>query len=114
MSNDSILVSIKKLLGIAEDDTSFDPDITMYINSALFSLTQIGIGPAEGFVIESALETWDDLINVKVINESVRSFVYVKVRLIFDPPASQTIIAAYNAAASEYEWRIKQWLERIE
>lgn len=110
--NDNILESIKKLHGIAPEDDSFDPDITMFINSALLGLTQIGVGDETGFCIESGDEVWSDFVDDKIINESVRTLVYIKVRLVFDPPASQTIIAALKATCDECEWRIKHWIER--
>ena len=78
---DSILTSVKKLLGVGEEYTHFDDDIIMHINSVIFILTQIGIGPTEGFVITSKDQTWNDFLQGRINIESVKSYVYLKVRL---------------------------------
>lgn len=104
--NDSILTSIKKLLGIAEDYTHFDADIIMHINTVLMILTQMGVGPAEGFMVENKGETWDEFISEGSNMESVKTYVYLKVRLIFDPPASSAVMEAINRSISELEWRL--------
>ena len=108
----SILNSIKKLHGIAEDDDSFDTDIIIHINTALMILNQLGIGPDEGFTIDDETTTWTDYIPNKFISEAVRSFVYLKVKLVFDPPASPTVVEALKSSAAEYEWRIVAWAEQ--
>ena len=108
---DSILNSIKKLHGIPAEDSSFDPDLTMYINSVFTILTQLGIGPVEGFYIEDQTTLWSDFVQDRFITESIRTFMYVKVRLMFDPPASPTMVEALNAVAKEQEWRILQRAE---
>lgn len=103
---DSILNSIKKLLGITEDFTAFDEDIIMHINSALATLTQIGVGPPNGFSISDAYATWDEFIDDDLRFESVKSYVYLKVRLLFDPPASSVTVESMKQMISEYEWRL--------
>jgi hypothetical protein len=103
---DSILTSIKKLLGISEDDTHFDIDIIMHINSTLSILTQIGAGPTNGFSISDKTAVWTDFISSNRKLEMVKSYVYIKVRLVFDPPASTALIESMKRAADEYEWRI--------
>ena len=108
---ESILTSIKKLHGISQDDTSFDTDMIIHINSALMKLTQLGAGPAEGFYIDDDIPTWTDFIPNRFVAEAVKSFVYVKVRLIFDPPASPTVVEALKSSADEDQWRIIQWVE---
>lgn len=104
----SILTSIKKLLGIDEEYNHFDADIIMHINSVLFILTQIGVGPSEGFVITGEDETWEDFMPegalVKV--QSVKTYIYLKVRLIFDPPTSSTAMTAMKDLIAELEWRL--------
>ena len=105
---DSILTSIKKLLGIATDDTSFDMDIIIHINSVLLSLQQIGVGPTAGFYIEDDKATWLEFVSDRFLSEIIKSYVYIKVRLVFDPPARPTILGALQASADEYEWRITQ------
>ena len=103
---DSILTSVKKMLGIPEDYEQFDMDIIMHINSVLMILTQLGVGPEEGFVIADKTDEWNDFIGDNVLLELVKSYVYLKVRLIFDPPQSSSVIEAMNRQISEFEWRI--------
>ena len=103
---DSILTSVKKLLGVGEEYTHFDDDIIMHINSVIFILTQIGIGPDEGFVISSKDQTWDDFLQGRINIESVKSYVYLKVRLLFDPPSNSFLVEAIERQISEYEWRL--------
>ena len=103
---DSILTSVKKMLGIPEEYEQFDMDIIMHINSVLMILTQLGVGPEEGFAIADKTDEWYDFIGDNVLLELVKSYVYLKVRLIFDPPQSSSIIEAMNRQISEFEWRI--------
>lgn len=103
---DSILTSVKKMLGIPEDYEQFDMDIIMHINSVLTILNQLGVGPEEGFVITDKSTVWTDFIGDSTLIELVKSYVYLKVRLIFDPPQSSSIIEAMNRQISEFEWRI--------
>lgn len=103
---DSILTSIKKLLMLDESYEHFDKDIIMHINSVLATLTQLGVGPPEGFSISDKNATWSDFIGDAKNLEAVRSYVYLKVRLLFDPPTSSALIDSINRQASEYEWRI--------
>lgn len=103
---ESILTSIKKLLGIASEFTEFDADIIMHINTVLMVLTQLGIGPSEGFVIEDDMATWYDLIPDYRKHQAVKTYIYLKVKLVFDPPLSAAAITAINEAIKEYEWRL--------
>ena len=103
---DSILVSIKKLLGIAADYTHFDPDIIMHINSAFSILTQLGVGPPEGFRIEDDVKTWNDFIGDTIRLDAVKSYIYLKVGLMFDPPTSSAVLSAKERQISELEWRL--------
>jgi len=112
MYMDSILTSIKKLLGIEEEYTHFDTDIIIYINSALMYLNQLGVGPETGFYITSDSETWDNYLNGETTIESVKSFVYLRTRLIFDPPSSSSVIDAIERQIKEAEWRILVQAER--
>lgn len=106
-NTESILTSIKKLLGIDESYTHFDPDIIIHINSVFSILSQIGIGPLNGFSIEGANETWDQFIQTDVKSFSmVKSYVYLKVRLLFDPPLSSAAVDSINKQIAEYEWRL--------
>lgn len=104
--NDSILTSIKKLLGITEDYSQFDADIIMHINSVFSTLMQIGIGPKSGFAITGEQETWNDFIGDNKKQQSVISYVYLKVRLLFDPPSSSVLVSAINEQIKEFEWRL--------
>lgn len=105
---ESILTSIKKMLGIDEEYTHFDADIIMHINSVLMILTQLGVGPEEGFVIEDDTSTWVDFIpeaNAAQLH-AVKSYIYLKVKLIFDPPLSSAVIDSMNRQIAEFEWRL--------
>lgn len=104
--NDSILTSIKKLLGIGEDDTSFDTDILLHINSTFSVLTQLGIGPKEGYSIGSKSETWSEYIDDNKKQQMVVSYMYLKVRLLFDPPQSSVLVQAIKDQISEHEFRL--------
>ena len=101
---DSILTSIKKLLGIQEEYEHFDVDIIMHINSAFMVLTQLGVGPSEGFTIDDKYDVWSDFTTENL--EAVKTYVYLKVRLVFDPPNSSAVMEAINRQISEYEWRL--------
>lgn len=106
MTLESILTSIKKLLMIGEDYDHFDPDIIMHINSVFMTLTQIGIGPPEGFIIEDDSTTWSDYIADPIKQQAVKSYIYLKVKLLFDPPSSSSVLESFNRQAGEYEWRL--------
>lgn len=109
----SILTSIKKLLGVEEDYTHFDPDIIMHINSALMSLNQLGIGPTTGFRIEDANAKWTDFITGRLDLEGVKTYVYLKVRLIFDPPQMGYLVEAIKDQIKELEWRLNAQVEGV-
>lgn len=106
---DSILVSIKKLLGSTEEYKYFDPDIIMHINSAFSILHQIGIGPASGFRITGESETWEDYLgseNMLYLGE-IQIYVYLKVKLGFDPSSlTGSVIESIKQQISELEWRL--------
>ena len=103
---ESILVSIKKLLGLAADYDAFDADIIMHINSVLMVLTQLGVGPEDGFAIHGADEQWSDFLPATPMLEAVKSYVYMKVRLMFDPPASSSVLESFDRQIAELEWRL--------
>ena len=110
---ESILTSIKKMLGIDEEYTHFDADVIMHINSVLMILTQLGVGPEEGFVIEDDTSTWVDFIpeaNAAQLH-AVKSYIYMKVKLIFDPPLSSAVIESMNRQIAEFEWRLNVALD---
>lgn len=105
---ESILTSIKKMLGIDEEYTHFDADIIMHINSVLMILTQLGVGPEEGFVIEDDTSTWVSFIPEASAAQlhAVKTYIYLKVKLIFDPPLSSSVIDAMSRQIAELEWRL--------
>ena len=108
----SILTYIKKMHGISEIDTSFDTDMIVHINKVFMILNQLGVGPSDGFYIEDSSLTWSDYVDNKYITSAIQSFIYAKVRLIFDPPTSPAVIEALTSSAKEDEWRIVQWAEK--
>lgn len=104
--DDSILTSIKKLLGIAEDYEHFDQDIIMHINAVLMILTQLGVGPSDGFLITDDSESWSDFVNDATNLGALQSYVYMKVKLMFDPPQNSFTVESMNKLITELEWRI--------
>ena len=104
--DESILVSIKKLLGITEDYDYFDQDIVMHINAAFMVLTQLGIGPSEGFLITDDTDTWSDFIDDSTNLGSIQSYVYMKVKLMFDPPQNSFTVDSMTKLVNELEWRL--------
>ena len=104
---ESILTSVKKLLGLPAEYTNFDADIIMHINSVFMILNQLGIGPVDGFRIENDSAVWSDFIdnNSKKI-EAVKSYMNLKVKLLFDPPLSSAVMEANNRMINELEWRL--------
>lgn len=102
----SILTSTKKILGIAEDYDVFDLDVLTHINSAFSTLTQLGIGPAEGFMISDATAVWSDFVDDDLQYNSVRSYIFLRTRQVFDPPTTSYLIAAYDKQIQELEWRL--------
>ncbi len=104
---ESILTSIKKLLGIEEQYEQFDTDIIMCINTVLATLAQLGIGPREGFEIKDKSAAWDELLRGDKRYNLVKSYVHLRVRLLFDPPLSQAVTEVINKTVSELEWRMQ-------
>ena len=102
----SILISTKKVLGIAADYTAFDLDIITHINAAFSTLTQLGVGPADGFMIEDASSEWYDYIEDDIQLNTVKSYVFLKVRQLFDPPTTSYLITAMEKQIQELEWRL--------
>jgi len=105
---DSILTSIKKLLGISEDYTQFDDDIIMHINTVFLNLTQLGVGPETGFSIEDDSAEWSDFIDIESNAQlhAIKTYMYLRVKLLFDPPLSSAVIDSTNRIISELEWRL--------
>lgn len=104
--DESILTSIKKLLGITEDYTHFDNDIIIHINSVFSILTQLGVGPSEGFSINDNSAIWVDFISDENKLQTIKSYIYLRVKLLFDPPSSSALLEATNRTINEFEWRL--------
>lgn len=103
---ESILTSIKKNLGPTEEYDHFDPDIIMHINSVLSNLTELGVGPSEGFMIQDEKDTWDEFIGEDPRLNHVKTYVYLRVKLVFDPPSNSALIAAMQKEIDKLEWLI--------
>lgn len=101
----SILISIKKLLGVDEYCDHFDSDIIMHINSVLSVLAQIGVGPSTGFIVTDNSQTWVDFLGDRKDIEMVKSYVFMRVKLIFDPPQNSATIESMKRVIDEFEWR---------
>lgn len=117
--SDSILESVKKVVGVSPDDTVFDPDLIMHINSVLSTLNQLGIGPAAGFMIEDDVATWTAFLGGDPRLNSAKSYMYIRVRLLFDPPTTSFHLSALQDQAKELEWRLntqredEQWVPPV-
>lgn len=108
---ESILISIKLLLGIAADNTDFDTQLIMHINSVFFTLNELGVGPKECFSIEDENAYWEDFIPDMTKYHSVKSYMGMKVRLLFDPPTMSAIMEAMNRQIAEFEFRLNVMAE---
>lgn len=102
---ESILSSIKSMLGIQEDYTHFDGDIIQHINSVFFVLSQLGVNPDMSYSIFDKTGKWSDY-TTRVDLNAIKSYMYLKVRLLFDPPLSNTLIDVIKTQIAEYEFRI--------
>lgn len=103
---ESILTSTKKLLGITEEYKHFDADIITHINSVFMILHQLGVGPVGGFSIAGEYEKWSDFTSDVLSYEPVKSYVYLKVKLLFDPPLSSAVMESTNKLINELEYRL--------
>lgn len=104
--SDSILNTTKKILGIEANYTAFDEDIMVHINSVFATLNQMGIGPVDGFWIDDSAATWDSFTMGDRKLNSVKTYVYLRVRLLFDPPTTSYLIGALKEQVAEFEWRL--------
>ena len=105
---DSILTSIKKLLGIDKEDTSFDGELIIHINSVFALLRRMGIGPSDGFLIEDSTNTWDEYITegTNPILASVKTYMHLKTKLVFDPPTNSALLQTMKEEIQEFEWSL--------
>ena len=105
--DNGILTSVKLQLSLMPEDDSFDDELIIHINAAFSVLTQLGVGPKEGFSITGQNETWDDYV-VDIVQASMaKQYVYLKVRMLFDPPSNSTVFNKMKEMADEYEWRLR-------
>lgn len=108
--NDSILTSILNLLGIEPEDTAFDDEVVMHINSVFSELCQLGVGPEQAFSIDGRDELWSDFVTDVDLN-MLKSYMWLEVRLMFDPPTA-SLLAALERKRDEYEWRLNVAADR--
>lgn len=112
--DESILVTIKKMLGLDEEYTPFDMDITVFINTTLMTLCQMGVGPKEGFTISGYSETWADFLVNPVNLEAAKTYVYLQVRMMFDPPTNSFVMEAMKRQCEEMLFRLNVQAESVE
>lgn len=108
---DSILTSTKKILGLDEDYTAFDLDIVLHINSIFSTLHQLGLGPESGFAITDKGDTWEDFLGDDLVKNNVKTYIYLRLRLLFDPPTSSFALSSMQEQIKELEWRINEYRE---
>lgn len=105
--NESILQTIKKLIGLDNEDSSFNTDLIIHINSVFFILYQLGVGPDPAFSITGTGETWADFLGEDISKfEAIKTYIYMKTRIVFDPPTNATIMESLKSAIDEYEFRL--------
>lgn len=111
--SESILTSTKKVLNLAEDYEAFDQDVIMHINSVFSTLNQLGVGPDEGFMIEDGVQTWDAFLEGDPRLNHVKTYVYLRVRMLFDPPTLGYVVDAMKEQIKEHEWRLNVQREDV-
>lgn len=105
-NDDSILESVKKMLGPGPDQTEFDSELLMNINGVFFELQQLGIGPEEGFSVYDDTEKWIDFTTDENVLNALKPYMYLKIKLIFDPPTSSSVLASFENMINRFEWRL--------
>lgn len=113
MNDGSILNDIKKMLGLESDYTPFDTDIIILINNTMMTLQQYGVGPKQGFTLTGAGQTWNEFFteNQGKMLEAVKTYIYLKVKVVFDPPSTSFVMDAFKGMCDEIEWRLKEQVE---
>lgn len=112
--DDSILVTIKKMLGLTDNYTPYDMDVIVLINAAFMTLHQLHVGPSEGFSIKDYTSRWGDFIVNPVMLNAVQEYVYMKVKMVFDPPGNSFVMEALKQQCQEIEWRLNVQAESVE
>jgi hypothetical protein len=102
----SILTDTKKILGLGDVTDEFDLDILIHINSVFSTLNQLGIGPVTGFAIEDATAEWEDFLAGDSRLNQIKTYIYLRVRLLFDPPATSFHLVAMEKQIEQIEWRL--------
>lgn len=110
---DSILLSVKKMIGIPNDYDVFDTDIILHINTVFDSLNQMGVGPEEGFSISDSSTEWSEFLTFGKNSEMVKTYMYLKVRMLFDPPSNGTLSNVLSEQIKEYEWRLLIFADQL-
>lgn len=110
-NNDSILTSIKKLMGLTEEYDAFDQDILILINSVLFELEQIGVKAKEGFTLSDKTAVWSDYSDDDRLLNALKPYIYMKTKLTFDPPTSSGALDSMNRIIDRFEWRINLYAD---
>lgn len=111
--NGSILTDIKEMLGILEGDTGFDGELISHINAAFSTLTDIAIGPSEGYMIEDKSNTWDEVSDVKDVVSACKQYIFSYVRLLFDPPSNSFVCDALSKNKDELYWRLYMKVNKV-
>lgn len=110
---DSILLSVKKMIGIPNDYDVFDTDIIIHINTVFDGLNQMGVGPEEGFSISDSSTEWSEFLTFGKNSEMVKTYMYLKVRMLFDPPSNGTLSNVLSEQIKEYEWRLLIFADQL-
>jgi len=103
---DSILLTIRKALGVEDDYDGFDTEILMHINTAIFTLSQLGVGPVDGYSVTGIEETWELFLTGFTGVDSVKTYIYLTVRLLFDPPANSFLVSSFEKQIEQLQWRL--------
>lgn len=111
--DESILNNIKKMLGLEADYSAYDQDIIILINNCMMTLQQYGVGPKQGFILTGASQKWSDFFSESggKMLESVKTYIYLKVKMVFDPPSTSFVMDAFKSTCDEIEWRLKEQME---
>lgn len=109
----SILQSTKKVLGLDASYTAFDEDVIMHINTAFTTLHELGVGPPDGFMIEDETAEWQDFLGHNKALNSVKTYIYLRVRVLFDPPATSFALDAMQKQIEQLEWRLNVQVEGV-
>lgn len=111
--SESILLSVKKMLGLDKDYDVFDPELIIHINTVFGTLHQLGVGPEDQFRITGDSDLWSDFTTEGEQTDEVKSYIYLRVRLLFDPPSSSFVLSSFKEQLQELEWRLNVKADEI-